>query len=369
MKTGVISMGLQCPIVKKGDNIADIVINTLTSYIADSTISLNDKDVICITESIVARAQGNYVTTDDIVQFLNENNAPTDIVLYSPIMSRNRFSVILRGIARYAVNISIILNGNFDEQGNPNYGKNLFTGVDIQDYYKQIADEEHCDLTFEQMDDLKNQNEEDFFYRRSGKTWMFIDARCHNAIESKYTLKWLMSSAVKRKDGNYSGYNADYGVLGSNKADDETLKLFPRNCFDLCKDIQLKIKNQFGKQVEVLVYGDGCFKDPIGGIWEFADPVTCPGYTSGLFGTPNELKLKALADGKFSELSGDELRQAIQNEIKTKDSNLIGNMASQGTTPRRYVDLLASLADLTSGSGDKGTPIVLIKNYFTNYAE
>lgn len=369
-KLGVMSMGLRCPIIKEGDNIADIAVKTVEDYVINGNFFADNKDVLCITESIVARAQGNYVTVDDIVQFLEEHSCEKDsligfqknLVLYNPIMSRNRFSMILKAFARYANKITIVTEGEFDEVGNPNDKPNPFTGVDIMDYYKSI-----CEAEGAKFESCKTN---DFVEITEPET--NIDCMCH--AEESMDLGWfwnlskIMNEPVKRADGSYSGYNKEYGVLGSNKADDETLKLFPRDCNELCEKIQARIKDKFDVDIEVLVYGDGCFKDPVGGIWEFADPVTCPGYTNGLEGTPNELKLKALADGKFGTLKGDELKEAITNEIKNKEKNLVGSMASQGTTPRRYIDLLASLADLTSGSGDKGTPMVYIKNYFDNYA-
>ena len=368
-KTGVISMGVRCPIIRKGDNLRKGVVEWVIDALEENSMWFGNKDVICITESIVARAQGNYVTIDDIVQFLNKMNITKSLILYSPIMSRNRFSMILKAFARYANSIEIIYDGKYDEQGNPNEEINPFTGVDIKEYYRELCENENCKFEM-------HKNHVDYHYHKPrfyklGATWMgiessetFIDCRCHPACGTNaITLADIMTSPV---DG--SGYNEDYGLLGSNKADEETIKLFPRDCDALCRQIQDDIKSKYEKDVEVLVYGDGCFKDPVGGIWEFADPVTCPGYTAGLIGTPSELKLKALADGKFAHLNGDDLAKSVRIEIMEKEGDLIGNMASQGTTPRRYIDLLASLADLCSGSGDKGTPVVIIKNYFKNYA-
>jgi hypothetical protein len=361
--TGVISMGVRCPIIRQGDNLVDIVIENVKKTLDENHMSLEDKDVIGITESVVARAQGNYVTVDDIVQFLNEMHITKNLILYSPIMSRNRFSMILKAFARYADFISIVLDGDYDEQGNPNFGINQFTGVDIKKYYKELAAKENCGLEF-----ISNA-----LYPLIDKHWKgirpnetFIDCRCHPEEADQFTLKDIMNQPVN----NIVGYNSEYGLLGSNKATEEKLKLFPEpaKAQQLVEEIQKRIFEKIGKRVEVMVYGDGCFKDPVCGIWEFADPVTCPAYTKGLEGTPNEIKIKAFADGKYSELNGDELQGAIHNEIKVKNDNLVGNMASQGTTPRRYVDLLASLFDLTSGSGDKGTPVILCKNYFKNYA-
>ena len=377
--TGVQSIGIKLPIIREGDNLTNIVVDAILNATAvynngyhfsnDTPFwhDVNDKDVIGITESIVARAQGNYVTVDDIVQFLNEMHITKNLVLYSPIMSRNRFSMILKAFARYADFISIVLDGYYDEQGNPNFGINQFTGVDIQKYYKELAAKENCGLEF-----ITNA-----LYPLIDKQWKgikfgetFIDCRCHPEEADQLTLKDIMCTAVTRKDGSVSGYNEDYGLLGSNKATDEKLKLFPRkeDSQKLVEAIQREFYERIGVRAEVMVYGDGCFKDPVGGIWEFADPVVSPAYTKGLEGTPNEIKIKAFADDEFATLEGKELEDAIKTKILSKDKDLVGKMASQGTTPRRYVDLLGSLMDLTSGSGDKGTPVVLVKNYFNNYS-
>ena len=373
--TGVQSIGIKLPIIREGDNLLITVAQAVLDAVhvgnderGACIFDLNDKDVIGITESIVARAQGNYVTVDDIVQFLNEMNITKNFVLYSPIMSRNRFSMILKAFARYADFISIVLDGDYDEQGNPNFGINQFTGVDIQKYYKELSAKENCKLEF-----ISNA-----LYPLIDKHWKginfnetFIDCRCHPEEADQLTLKDIMCTAVTRKDGSMSGYNEDYGLLGSNKATEEKLKLFPRKeeAQKLVEAIQREFYEKLGVHVEVMVYGDGCFKDPVGGIWEFADPVVSPAYTKGLEGTPNEIKIKAFADDEFAGLEGKELEDAIKEKITNKDKNLVGNMASQGTTPRRYVDLLGSLMDLTSGSGDKGTPVVLVKNYFSNYSK
>lgn len=377
--TGVQSIGIKLPIIREGDNLTNIVVDAILNATAvynngydfsnDTPFwyDINNKDVIGITESIVARAQGNYVTIDDIVQFLDKMNITKNLILYSPIMSRNRFSMILKAFARYADSISIVLDGYFDEQGNPNFGINQFTGVDIQKYYKELAAKENCGLEF-----ITNA-----LYPLIDKQWKgikfgetFIDCRCHPEEADQLTLKDIMCTSVTRKDGSVSGYNEDYGLLGSNKATDEKLKLFPRKeeSQKLVEAIQREFYERIGVRAEVMVYGDGCFKDPVGGIWEFADPVVSPAYTKGLEGTPNEIKIKAFADDEFAKLEGKELEDAIKEKISNKDKDLVGKMASQGTTPRRYVDLLGSLMDLTSGSGDKGTPVVLIKNYFNNYS-
>ncbi len=377
--TGVQSIGIKLPIIREGDNLTNIVVDAILNATAvynngydfsnDTPFwhDINNKDVIGITESIVARAQGNYVTIDDIVQFLNKMNITKNLILYSPIMSRNRFSMILKAFARYADSISIVLAGYYDEQGNPNFGINQFTGVDIQKYYKELAAKENCGLEF-----ITNA-----LYPLIDKQWKgikfgetFIDCRCHPEEADQLTLKNIMCSSVTREDGSISGYNEDYGLLGSNKATEEKLKLFPRkeDSQKLVEGIQLEFYEKLGVRVEVMVYGDGCFKDPVGGIWEFADPVVSPAYTKGLEGTPNEIKIKAFADDEFATLEGKELEDAIKEKISNKDKDLVGKMASQGTTPRRYVDLLGSLMDLTSGSGDKGTPVVFVKNYFNNYS-
>ena len=381
--TGVQSIGIKLPIIREGDDLVNIVVNSVLNTVVNYdeyfdkcvydidgkyVYDIDDKDVIGITESVVARAQGNYVTIDDIVQFLNEMHISKNLILYSPIMSRNRFSMILKAFARYADFISIVLDGDHDEQGNPNFGINRFTGVDIQKYYKELAAKENCGLEF-----ITNA-----LYPLIDKQWKgiepgetFIDCRCHPEEADQLTLKDIMCAAVTREDGSMSGFNTEYGLLGSNKATEEKLKLFPEptTAQKFVEDVQQRIFEKTGKHVEVMVYGDGCFKDPVGGIWEWADPVVSPAYTKGLEGTPNEIKIKAFADDKYKDLSGEELTNAVKSEITSKDKNLVGNMASQGTTPRRYVDLLGSLMDLTSGSGDKGCPVVLVKNYFKSYAD
>lgn len=352
---GVKVIGLEAPIIRTNDDISEFVVQALKG------IELHDKDVIGITESAVARAQGNYVTVDDIVKFMTEKNFKKSLILYSPIMSRNRFSIILKAFARYAEEILILLDGQHDEQGNPNYDINPFTGVDIQEYYREICETENCKLDYIPVEELHiTQLNNDVTY---------IDCTCHPKNPEKCTcLFHIMNMPVSfEKNGHkfLSGYNDKYGLLGSNKADEETLKLFPINCDHVCELVQAKIYNVYGVHVEVMIYGDGCFKDPVGGIWEFADPVTAPGYTKGLEGAPNEIKIKYLADSKYKHLEGEELEKAINKEIENaKGQNLVGNMTAEGTTPRRYVDLLASLMDLTSGSGMRKTPFVLVQNYF-----
>ena len=370
--TGVISMGIKAPIIRQGDDLKQIVIASVMNVLQENGMKIQDGDVIGITESVVARAQGNYVTIDDIVQFLEENKFSKHLVLYSPIMSRNRFSMILKAFARYADKIAMIIPAALDEVGNPTYGTNPFTGVNILSYYGNLCNEEGCEFNhFQDVSEIYLWNE----FNRKYDGLDYIDCRCHvdSLNMSEITLADIMVEPVKRSDGTMSGYNADWGLLGSNKANGETLKLFPRkgDAQELVNNIQKYFKDAYGVNIEVLVYGDGCFKNPETdgvSIWEFADPVTCAAFTHGLEGTPNEIKLKAFADDKYKDLKGEELENAIKEEISHKDSNLKGNMYSQGTTPRRYTDLLGSLMDLTSGSGDKGTPFVYVQGYFDNLA-
>ena len=372
---GVQSIGIKLPIIREGDDLVNMVVNSVMTAVRDYDeyydkyiYDIDDNDVIGITESVVARAQGNYVTIDDIVQFLNEMHITKDLILYSPIMSRNRFSIILKAFARYADSIEIIYDGLYDEQGNPNEGINPFTGVDIKEYYRELCENENCKFEM-------HKNHVDYHYGKPrfyqlGNTWMgiefgktFIDCRCHPKDGDQITLKDIMNHPAN----NIVGYNSEYGLLGSNKATEEKLKLFPETtkAQQFVEEIQQRIFEKTGKHVEVMVYGDGCFKDPVGGIWEWADPETSPAYTDGLEGTPNEIKIKYFADSKYKDLSGEELDKAIDKEIKLhKNKDLVGSMVSQGTTPRRYVDLLASLMDLTTGSGMRKTPIVLVRNYF-----
>jgi hypothetical protein len=344
-KYGVSSTGLIAPIIREGDNLAEIV----TETVLNSGIKIDDNDVIGITESIVARAEGNYVTVDEIAEEVKRVMGKVDwITLYNPIFSRNRFSMILKGIARAVIKGVNICMDSQDEVGNV-YRYHPFTGINYDEYYKSIVENEGKGCY------IKYPNN-------------FID------IDPKYTIDCSLRPEFIRGDYTLMSFfrdKCDWGLLGSNKASEEKIKLFPSKKYSthLVEQVQRNIIGAVGKIVQVMVYGDGCFKDPIGGIWEFADPVVSPAYTKGLEGSPNELKLKNLADEKFSKLNGASLEIAIHNEISRKDNNLKGSMLSQGTTPRRYVDLLGSLMDLTSGSGDKGTPVVYIKNYFKNYSE
>ena len=373
INTGIISFGVKCPIIRKGDNLEEIVISSTKASLDELGFNFEDGDIIGITESVVARCQGNYVTIDDIVQFMEESGFKKRLVLYFPIMSRNRFSMILKAFARYADNIQVMIHINADEVGNPTYGKNPYTGVDIQNYYKDLAKSEGCELEvvcFDLLSSYPGHNSEEITY---------INCMCHpediDFNGPDLTLKDIMNRPVERKDGSISGFNSDFGLLGSNKANEETLKLFPEpiNAQAVVDCVSRVIYERYGKKVYVLVYGDGCFKSPSYGrgssIWEWADPVTCPAYSEELEEMkPNEIKIKAFADDKYSGLSGEELQEAIKAEIRSKEANLVGSMASQGTTPRKLLDLLASTFDLISGSGDQGCPVVYMKNRFKNYA-
>ena len=345
-KYGVTSTGLIAPIIREGDDVARITIDTVLNAINN----IEDKDVIGITESVVARAQGNYVTVDEIANDIKKvMNNPESIILYSPIYSRNRFAMILKAFARAVKNKIIICTTAIDEVGNV-LQNHPFTGLNYDEYYNAIVRSEgkNCEICTKEISSLP-------------ADIPVVDCRLH--LPENNTKGWFsLKDFCKNK--------CEWGLLGSNKASEEKLKLFPSKdyCTKVINTIQQEIKSKTGKVVEVMVYGDGCFKDPVGGIWEFADPVVSPAYTKGLEGTPNELKLKNLADEKYANLNGEELNQAIKNEISKKNSNLKGNMSAQGTTPRRLTDLLGSLMDLTSGSGDKGTPIIYVKRYFQNYA-
>ena len=341
-------MGIQAPIIRQGDDLTKIVIDSILR-----NTELQDGDIIGITESVVARAQGNYVTVDEIAAETDRLfGKEATICLMKPIYSRNRFSMILKGIARSAKTLYIEMPSE-DEVGNPN-GFNPWTGVNIYEYYQNICKQENCVcFIFNPMP----------YHFKVKKEIGTLDCRLRPALKT---------ITYSNKNYNLKDYFPDkckWGLLGSNKANEETLKLFPNDILaqELVENIQKRIQDKLGVHVEIMIYGDGCFKDPVSGIWEFADPVTSPAYTKGLEGSPNEIKLKAFADDKYKDLSGQELTDAIKAEIRSKETALKGNMSSQGTTPRRYVDLLASLMDLTSGSGDAGTPIVLVRNYFKNY--
>ena len=389
---GTVSRGVRAPIIRQGDNIVDIVVDSVIEASKDAGFEFNDRDVVAMTEAVVARAQGNYATIDDIAADVKAKFGGETVGVIFPIFSRNRFSICLRGIAKGAKKVVIMLSYPSDEVGNSlislddveekgvdpykdvlslekyrelfGYKKHIFTGMDYVEYYEELvrgcgAD---CEIIFANhakaiLDYTKNVLCCDIHTR--ARTKRILKAA---GAEIVYGLDEILNAPV-----NGSGYNEQYGLLGSNKATEDQVKLFPRDCQPIVDAIHDRFLEETGKNIEVMVYGDGAFKDPVGKIWELADPVVSPAYTIGLEGTPNELKLKYLADNDFADLSGEALRQAIKEKIKDKDDNLVGNMASEGTTPRQLTDLIGSLCDLTSGSGDKGTPIVYIQGYFDNY--
>ncbi len=391
-KVGTISRGIRCPIIKQGDNLVEIVSDSVLDAAESEGFELRDRDIISITESIVARAQGNYVSVDNIAEDVKNKLGGEKVGVIFPILSRNRFAICLRGIARGSKKVVLMLSYPSDEVGNElvsldkidaagvnpysdvlsleqyrklfGENKHQFTGVDYVEYYGNLIREEGAEAEII----FANQPKAILDYADC-----ILTCDIHTRARTKRILKEggakivcglddIMTSSI-----DSSGYNSAYGLLGSNKATEESIKLFPRDCRDLVLDIQKNILDKTGKLVEVMVYGDGAFKDPQGKIWELADPVVSPAYTDGLIGTPNELKLKYLADNDFKDLSGEALKEAISKSIRSKGDNLVGNMASQGTTPRQLTDLIGSLCDLTSGSGDKGTPVVLVQGYFDNY--
>ena len=391
---GTVSRGLRAPIIRSGDDLVKIVTDTVLASAADEEygFKVHDRDIVAMTEAIVARAQGNYASVDDIAADVRAKLGGETVGVIFPILSRNRFAICLRGIAKGAKKIVLMLSYPSDEVGNHlidvdlmdekgvdpyrdvltlekyrelfGYTKHRFTGVDYVDYYAQLIRESGAEVEIIFANDArailpytKNVINCDIHTRKRTKRILM-----NAGAEKVFGLDEIMTAPV-----NGSGFNADYGLLGTNKATEDQVKLFPRDCQQLVDAIQAKLFEATGKRVEVMVYGDGAFKDPVGKIWELADPVVSPAYTSGLEGTPNELKLKYLADNDFADLKGEELKDAIKGEIKKKDGNLYGKMASEGTTPRQLTDLIGSLCDLTSGSGDKGTPIVYIQGYFDNY--
>lgn len=389
---GTVSRGVRAPIIREKDDICKIVVESVINASILEGFSLRDKDVVGITEAVVARAQGNYATVDDIAEDIKSKFPDGTFGVVFPILSRNRFSICLKGIARGAKKIILMLSYPSDEVGNHlvsldqldehninpwsdiltenkyrelfGYQKHHFTGVDYVAYYKELVENEGCECEIIFANDVRT---------ILNYTNNVLCCDIHSRVRSKRLLKAKGANLVYGLDDvltepvNGSGYNKDYGLLGSNKATEDKIKLFPRDGQVIVEEIQKQLKEKTGKNIEVLVYGDGAFKDPVGKIWELADPVVAPFYTSGLVGQPNELKLKYLADNDFADLSGEELKKAISESIKQKDANLVGSMASQGTTPRQLTDLIGSLCDLTSGSGDKGTPIILIQGYFDNY--
>lgn len=384
---GTASYGVRCPIIRKGDDLASIVVKS----VLETGLELRDRDVVAVTESVVARAQGNYASVDAIAKDVRKKTGGGNVGVIFPILSRNRFAICLRGIAKGVDKVTLMLSYPSDEVGNSildveklyNSGinpysdvlslekyrevfgvyKHRFTGVDYVEYYTSLIKD--CTADVEII--FANQPQAILKYTKK-----VIACDIHTRFRTKEVLKKAGAEVVlgmddiltSSIDGN--GFNEKYGLLGSNKATEDKIKLFPRDCQGFVEEISKKLFDKTGKKVEVMVYGDGAFKDPVGKIWELADPVVSPAFTSGLRGTPNELKLKYLADNDFKDLSGDALREAIKKSIMSKDGDLKGNMASEGTTPRQLTDLLGSLSDLTSGSGDKGTPVILIQGYFDN---
>ena len=393
-RIGTVSRGLRGPIIKEGDDLKKIVVDTLMECLKKGDFEIGSKDVLAITESILARAPANYATKDQLAEDVRNKLGGETIGVIFPILSRNRFAICLRGIARGAKKVVLMLSYPSDEVGNhlldldlldakgvnpytdvltqaefeATFGKSrhTFTDMDYVNYYKDIIEEEGAEA-------------EIIFANNPRKILDYTDkvlcADIHTRERTKGLVREAGGKVVLGMDDllnapvNGSGYNPEYGILGSNKATEDTIKLFPVNCREFVQSVQDEIRERTGKTVEVMVYGDGAFKDPVGKIWELADPVVSPGYTDGLIGQPNELKLKYLADNDFADLRGDELKAAIENAIKEKDDNLVGQMVTEGTTPRRLTDLLGSLCDLTSGSGDKGTPFIYIQGYFDNYTD
>lgn len=390
---GTVSRGVRAPIIRQGDDIAEIVVDSVIKASECEGFELHEKDVIGVTEAVVARAQGNYASVDDIAKDVNEKFGDETVGVIFPILSRNRFAICLRGIAKGLKKIVLMLSYPSDEVGNHlidvdemdekgvnpwtdvlseekyrelfGYKKHRFTGVDYVEYYKDLITSCDCEVEIVFANDCR---------AILNYTNSVINCDIHTRKRTKRILtakgaKVYSLDEILTKPVNGSGYNADYGLLGSNKATEDTVKLFPRDCMPVVEKIQKGIKEKTGVNVEVMIYGDGAFKDPVGKIWELADPVVSPAYTAGLEGQPNEVKLKYLADNDFADLKGEELKNAISEYIKHKDGDLTGKMVSQGTTPRRLTDLIGSLCDLTSGSGDKGTPIILVQGYFDNYTK
>ena len=391
---GTVVRGIRTSVIKEHDNLENVVIESLMKAKESEGFEFKDKDIVAITEAVVGITEGNYATVDEIAYDIKQKFPSGELALVFPSpFSRNRFGILLKGIARAMNKITICMSYPKDEEGNSLFNEELlekyninpystlleedeynkyfgnevhiFTGINYVKYYKELVTNENCLVKFI----FTNQAKEALKYSKN-----CLVANIHNRFKTKKILKENGAEIVYGTDEiltkpiNGSGYNSKYGLLGSNKATEEKVKLFPEHGDILVNNIQKKLKELTGKDIEVMVYGDGAFKDPIGGIWELADPVVSPAYTKGLEGTPNELKLKFLSDNKFTNLKGEELIKAMKEEIKNKDSNLKGQMGTQGTTPRRFVDLIGSLCDLTSGSGDKGTPVVYIQGYFDNYA-
>ena len=390
---GTMSIGVRTGVIKEGDNLAEITVNSVLNACEELKLPLENKDIIAITEAVVSISMGNYCTVDDIVKDLQSKVKTRHLGIVYPILSRNRFAVLLSAFARAMDKITFVLSYPSDEVGNDildkeklnnskiplsNYVmseseytelfgdfKHIFTGVNMVDFYRDICKKENCEVEFV----FSNDPEVILDYT---KDVLCADIHTRNTTKEKFLAKEevnvLTLADILNKSVDGSGYNSKYGLLGSNRATEEKVKLFPENGSVFVNKVKDLFKEKTNKDVEVMIYGDGAFKDPVGKIWELADPVVSPAYTEGLEGSPNEIKLKYLSDNKFSNLKGEELNEAIKTEIRKKESELKGSMVSQGTTPRRYTDLIGSLCDLTSGSGDKGTPVILIKNYFKNYS-
>lgn len=389
---GTTVRGIRTPIIKENDDLASIVVDSLMKAKESEGFEFRDKDVVAVTEAVVGISEGNYVSVDDIATDLQQKFPSRNIGIVFPILSRNRFSMILKGIARGMDKITMLLSFPADEVGNGILDENLldnseydlgsviseeeyksvfgswlhpFTGINMVDFYRELIESENCEVKFV----FANNPKEILKYNTD-----ILTCDIHTRLRTKRLLEEQGANVyglyeIMTRSINGSGFNPDYGLLGSNKSTEERLKLFPKTGDTLVKNIQDKLKELTGKTIEVMVYGDGAFKDPVGHIWELADPVVSPAYTSGLIGTPNEIKLKYVSDNKFADLRGEELKEAIKEEIRHKDSDLKGQMITQGTTPRRLTDLIGSLCDLTSGSGDKGTPVVYIQGYFDNLSD
>ncbi len=391
-RVGTVVRGIRTPIIKEDTDLATTVVDSVMKAKESEGFEFRDRDIIAITEAVVGISEGNYVSVDNIAEFVSNLYPDKEVGLVFPILSRNRFSMILKGIARGMNKITMLLSFPKDEVGNgimnkedlanskftlddliteEDYNKYFakfihpFTGINMVSFYRELIESENCKVEFV----FSNKAEDILKYTKN-----VINCDIHTRYETKELLKKKGANVnglyeIMNKPINGSGFNPDYGLLGSNKSTEERLKLFPKTGQQLVEDIQARMKELTGKNIEVMVYGDGAFKDPVGGIWELADPVVSPAHTKGLEGTPNEIKLKYISDNVYDNLRGEELAEAIRKEIRAKQSNLTGSMLSQGTTPRRLTDLIGSLCDLTSGSGDKGTPVVFIQGYFDNYAD
>ena len=389
---GTVIRGIRTPIIKEKDDLAKIVVDSVINASKNNNFEFQDRDIIAITEAVVGISEGNYVTVDEVAEDIkNKFNQPKELGIVFPILSRNRFSIILKAIARSTNKLYVQLSFPADEVGNgildeeklfnskyttgsvlteaeyrENFGDWIhpFTGINMLDFYKELIESENCEAVF-----ILSNNPTDI----TKYTNNVINCDIHTRYRTKELLRKANANVlglfeIMNESVNGSGYNKDYGMLGSNKSTEERLKLFPKTGQQLVENIQKMMQEKTGKQIEVMVYGDGAFKDPVGKIWELADPVVSPAYTKGLEGTPNEIKLKYVSDNKYADLKGEKLKEAIKEEIRQKDKDLKGQMITQGTTPRRLTDLIGSLCDLTSGSGDKGTPVVFIQGYFDNLA-